>query len=183
MPASTALLLLVIRAYDVAGVASGDLDTAHREATRILRRAGVNVEWNVCPRTPSPGGPACAEPLQPTEVILRLVRAPAGRARADRDRLGFAYVDTGAGHGVLATVYADRVATMAAELGLDAGTLLGRAIAHEIGHLLIGTNRHQPRGLMRAEWSAAAFERRFADDWQFSVDDVARLTERLVAHH
>ncbi len=31
--------------------------------------------------------------------------------------------------------------------------ILGHAAAHEIGHLLLGSNSHSPQGLMRARWS------------------------------
>lgn len=31
-------------------------------------------------------------------------------------------------------------------------TLLGHVIAHEIGHLLLGTNAHSRMGIMRSQW-------------------------------
>jgi hypothetical protein len=34
----------------------------------------------------------------------------------------------------------------------ELSTLLGYAMAHELGHLLLGTNSHSPTGLMRADW-------------------------------
>ena len=33
------------------------------------------------------------------------------------------------------------------------GQILGHAVAHEIGHLLMGTNSHSSRGLMRGNWN------------------------------
>lgn len=52
------------------------------------------------------------------------------------------------------------------------GLVLGRAIAHEIGHYLLGTRDHAPRGLMRAQIDA----RDFSDlrDGRFFLDAVAR---------
>jgi len=32
------------------------------------------------------------------------------------------------------------------------GSLWGHVAAHETGHLLLGTNSHAPRGIMRAIW-------------------------------
>jgi hypothetical protein len=37
---------------------------------------------------------------------------------------------------------------------LTLGVLLGHGIAHEIGHLLLGTQRHSSSGLMQAHWDA-----------------------------
>ena len=65
-----------------------------------------------------------------------------------------AVVDVDAGVGSLATVYADRVRVMAQRAGVDNAELLGRAMAHEVGHLLLGTNGHAAHGLMRASWSS-----------------------------
>ncbi len=33
------------------------------------------------------------------------------------------------------------------------GLALGRAIMHEIGHLLVRTEVHSPRGIMRGDWN------------------------------
>jgi hypothetical protein len=49
-------------------------------------------------------------------------------------------------------VFYQRAAELAREGELELGTVLGHAIAHEIGHLLLGSNAHGPRGLMRAKW-------------------------------
>jgi hypothetical protein len=52
--------------------------------------------------------------------------------------------------------------------GVDGAILLARAIAHEIGHLLMGTTQHASNGLMRAVWSQAELRRKAAADWEFS---------------
>jgi hypothetical protein len=54
---------------------------------------------------------------------------------------------------------------LAAALRVDEGTLLGRAMTHEIGHLLLGTLDHSEGGLMRRHWS----ERGRDADWLFSA--------------
>jgi hypothetical protein len=50
------------------------------------------------------------------------------------------------------------------------GVILGRAVAHEIGHFVLGTSGHAGRGLMRARIDA----REFADlrEGAFEFDDV-----------
>ena len=88
-----------------------------------------------------------------------------GRPRVRRRSLGFVLVDVNERRGSLATVYSDRGAALSRRAGVDAAELLGRAIAHEIGHLLLGTDRHGSRGLMRASWSGADLRRNLATDW------------------
>ena len=41
-------------------------------------------------------------------------------------------------------------------------------MAHEIGHLLLGTNAHSGTGLMREIWTLAELTRNRAQDWIFS---------------
>jgi hypothetical protein len=77
----------------------------------------------------------------------------------------------------LVTIWADRVDKMARSAGADAGTLLGRAIAHEIGHVLLGTTRHASHGLMRAEWTDHELILNEPFDWMFGRAE-ARLLRR-----
>jgi hypothetical protein len=76
-------------------------------------------------------------------------------------------------------VYADRVAALAGGTDADRVSLLGLVIAHEIGHLLMGTNRHSTPGLMRAAWSHREVRENAAVDWQFSDED-AQTMRRLI---
>ena len=92
--------------------------------------------------------------------------------------LGEAFVDTGAGAGVLATIYADRVKLMAELSGTDAASLLGRAIAHELGHLLLATNAHSPSGLMRARWTPSDILGNQIADWVLTRKDAEEIRKR-----
>ena len=55
-------------------------------------------------------------------------------------------------------------------------TLVGRVSAHEIGHLLLGTNAHATHGLMRASWDVTRIDR---GDWDFTVEDATAIRRRL----
>src|SRR5688572_25603174 len=134
--------------------------------------------------------PQCATTPRPGEIVLRVVPAgspkePASAASAalrspvSHLPLGDAFVDLGTRSGVLATVYLDRVSVLAGPAGLDIATLLGHAIAHEIGHLLLGTNAHSTTGLMRAVWSREEVRRRRAADWTFTERDATAIRARL----
>jgi hypothetical protein len=83
------------------------------------------------------------------------------------------------GTGVLATVYVDRVLDLARHLDIDHRTLLGRTIAHEIGHLLLATNTHGTSGLMREVWSPEELLASRSDDWILHPFEVAAIRQRL----
>ena len=95
---------------------------------------------------------------------MRLLRSRLGEDY--RAPLGEAQVDTQARTGSIATVFADRVASTSNRAGANARGVLGRVIAHEIGHLLIGTNHHSARGLMRAIWTDLELRRSIGLEWR-----------------
>jgi hypothetical protein len=79
---------------------------------------------------------------------------------------------------VLATIYLDRVEWMAQQTGIDPRALLGWAIAHELGHLLMATSAHAANGLMRPIWLQSEIRRRHNADWTFRPTEIAAIRER-----
>ena len=161
---------LTVRLYNAFGASSQDILAAQRTAGRILQAAGVRANWRECWRDPGmarAGMRVCAETLHSTEVIVRIVTG-GSEARNGRMGLGYSLVVAPSGAATLATVFGDRVSEVARRVRVAPTTLLGRAIAHEVGHLLLGTDHHTSDGLMRAHWSDAAL-RDAADRWQFST--------------
>lgn len=94
---------------------------------------------------------------------------------------GDAFVDTGNDTAVLATIYADRVVGMARAAGVAFARLLGYAIAHELGHLLLASPAHATDGLMRPNWLDRELRRRDVRDWAFSSQDAATIRSRLAS--
>ena len=56
------------------------------------------------------------------------------------------------GIGCHADVFYAEVELIQQEAGLSAEAILGLVIAHELGHLLLGSNSHATTGIMRANW-------------------------------
>jgi hypothetical protein len=188
LPVSAAETLwteIVVRVYDTTGVPPDARRAALKIAASLVSSASIDVVMRTCTgsskRQPSPASrpDPCNSPLTPSEVALRIVFS--GDA-VDDDRstrpLGEALIDTKARTGVLATVYADRVNWMAARTGVDPDELLGRAIAHELGHLLMGTSTHGTTGLMRAVWSQSEMRRGETRDWAFEPQEIAAIKAR-----
>jgi hypothetical protein len=175
-PASGAELAwtgLNVRVYDNADVPKAALRAALETASQTLRPADVEVSWLTC--TSSSGG-RCTVPLGRGELMVRLVRSAQGSG--DDESLGTALVDPKTGTGVLATVYVDRVERLAHSSNGDLGMLLGRAMAHEIGHLLMGRAGHASHGLMRPRWTKAEVARNATIDWRFDRPDLDTIRAR-----
>jgi hypothetical protein len=168
-------LPIIIRTYDASGLPEGDRSAALATAGAILKDAGLTIARLACDDVKSGGADdPCFVPLRAYELSLRFVRLPSiGVGR--QVTLGYSLVETDARSGSLATVYVDRVTDLAAAARVDLATLLGRAIAHEIGHLLLGTTAHARVGVMRALWSPDAVRDSTARDWRFTPADADAL--------
>jgi hypothetical protein len=168
---------LAVRVFDITGVGSRDLEAALSEAGAHLEESGLTVSWNLC-SDPSRAAP-CDRPLGRDEIIVRLM----GSRGADAGivTMGFAQIDPAKPRSLLATVYWDRVLWVARNAGVNARPLLGRAIAHEIGHLLINTNSHANAGLMRATWSQAELRQNTPADWRFDEGEAHLMRASLEA--
>ena len=161
-----------VRVYRSPEVTSEVLRAALDVAGATFAAASVDVTWKVC----GPG--ECQTPPSSAERLVRLVRSPKGGS-PDTRCLGDALIDSQKGIGVLATVYVDRVLDLVRRLDIDHPTLLGRTIAHEIGHLLLATNTHGSSGLMRELWSPDELLASRADDWALRPGEVAAIRQRL----
>jgi hypothetical protein len=174
--AVTAWTAVVVRVYDANGVIAATNRQALDQARKVLEAASIDVLWRMCPASPS-----CDAPMPPGELAIRIVRTPVPPHYRGTLPLGDAMIDTRAGAGVLATLYVDRVEWLAHQSGTDSRALLGNAIAHELGHLLLATTTHGPVGLMRAYWSQAEVRRGQPRDWSFAPTELAAMRRRVEA--
>ena len=168
----TATMRVPVRIYNaVSDFSADDQQIALAVAGKALSSASVDVAWTIC----EPG--ACRTPA-PAALMVRVVQSPDG-GQGDSRFLGHALIDSRTRTGVLATVFIDRTRRVAGDLGLDHRVLLGHAIAHELGHLLLATPTHGNAGLMREVWSRDELLGTHRDDWIFDPSDAAAIRRRL----
>ena len=163
-----------VRIYNTAGVPDETRRAALALASRALGASRISVGWFECGI-----GDSCGTPPAVGELMVRLLRSPRTMTATAPFVLGEASIDTTARAGVLASIYVDRVELMAGLAEIDPASLLGRAIAHEVGHLLLASNAHGTRGLMRARWSPDDLRRNDALDWVLTDEDAAAIRRRL----
>ena len=163
-------LRITVAVVGSAHVAAGTLGRAEREASRILEGAGLSATW-LETDVNSPID------LPPDAIVLR-IEAHAG-PKHDPKAIGVALAPE-LGDGVYATIFFDRVRQRAADAGLNVGSVLGHAIAHEIGHLLLGTNSHSGSGLMSAVWTASELRSLEKGQLNFVPDEAAKMHGEVV---
>jgi hypothetical protein len=161
---------LVVRVYDMATTNARARAAALRAAGQAIASADLSVHWRDCSR----GGAAhpCRTVRNTNELVVRIMPTSAS---GDAAELGEASIDSSGRAGVIATVYYDVVQRVSTRTGLDTEALLGRAIAHEIGHLLLRVPGHGPSGLMRPLWTDDELARNRPGDWVFSDGERRQL--------
>lgn len=178
-PAGAPPVSIVIRVVDNFGIPAASILRSETEAQAILQRVGLDVSWVDCSQHSEAEVADCQRPLGRDELIVRLV---ASRAKPGSRSvvMGYSVVDPTARHACFATVSVDRVESVASAAGVDAGPLLGRAIAHEVGHLLLNTTRHSAAGLMRALWTRVELQRDESADWQFGQGEAQLMRAAVI---
>ena len=173
---------ITVRVYNYAGVTSGTLLKAEEEGARIFRKAGVEATWIDCAASHSPEEqvPPCQISLGAIAVNLKILPpSMAARVESSREELGFALVSARAGSASDAWVFYQRVEDAAASGVASASQILAYAMAHEIGHLLLGPDHHSPEGVMCARWNRKTLEDLGQGQMLFSRDQ-ARLIRNQV---
>ena len=181
--ARTAAIILdsiTIRVYDSAGVTPSVRSAALKTAGAILSRADLDPTWIVCTPPTRDGRPQAACDAAPAshELVVRLTHSSPTGEDGNSRAFGYSLIDATTATGTLSTVFVDRVDWLASTGKAGRALVLGRAIAHEIGHQLLGSNAHTPKGLMRETWTAEELTRNRPEDWQFSTSQRAALHAR-----
>jgi len=77
----------------------------------------------------------------------------------DEDVLGRSAPGSPDNPGVYARVFYAHIQGKAEREGVTPAALLGLAVAHEFGHLLLGPRAHSAEGIMHANWSHRDMQR------------------------
>jgi len=152
---------------------------AQLRASSVLENAGVEVEWLSCrPKNKtdfSPATPECSTFAWPEHLSVRIVRR--GTSVGD-NVFGMSFLD-GSGEGVYASIYYGNMIDSKAYSGLSDADLLGYAIVHEVGHLLLGPHSHSPNGVMQAKWQKSTFVAASQGRLLFSESQANLIRDRL----
>jgi hypothetical protein len=173
---------ITLRVYNYMHLAPAVLAGSEEITTAIFKQAGVEVAWVDCPLSPAQfeGYPACQEELGTRDFALRILARSAAAKLFTRDEpLGFAPRCHEDQRGCVLNIFYYRVDDLATQGRARSERILGHAIAHEVGHLLLGLNAHSPAGIMRGIWSRDDLERMAWTYLLFTPDQCKRMHTNL----
>jgi len=165
-------LTLTIEVDNWAKVSPATLQKGQAVAGQIFAEAGVTLRWVDCP---------CEQPRpDATTRSLRIIPKLFGLTMSAfrSDHLGFAAVTEEGG--VLATVFYDRIESLGK--GGDISSLLGLATAHELGHLLLGSNAHTDEGIMQPHWTRKLLRQAHRSHFRFTAKQLDTIRGRVSSY-
>lgn len=172
--ACTAAAQITVQVHNTAAVSASVLRRAEFEADRILETAGVEVAWQNCPNS-STVGASCLFADNPAVFVLHIV----SRGKTSRDSVfGEAFLGEG-GVGKYCDIFFDPMLQAFQDSGTDVADLLGAVAAHELGHLLLGSDAHSQIGIMQAVWQKESLRAIQMGTFQFTPNQAARMRSRL----
>jgi hypothetical protein len=170
---------VAISVHNDAGISAGTLRGAEMEASRVFRQSGIEAKWLNCP-LPADGqeDPAqCRTAEFPAHLQLRIARRSRNLSEIT---FGISYLSAD-GSGCYANLFYERIEEMHERNRVNLASLLGDVAAHEIGHLLLGTNSHAENGIMRAHWEREELASISAGTLFFSEAESRQMKNKLAA--
>jgi hypothetical protein len=169
---------LTVSVFNDAGVEPSVWLQAEGRATEIMRRSGISLTWLDCgsPATRMPD-PNCSAISYPTHLSVRVVPKI---SPVKGHIFGQTFQDA-AGEGNYALVYYPSIKAFRPTTAVPAGELLGCVVAHELGHLLLGTASHSSTGLMSAVWQDPELRQVVRGNLLFTGDEGEHLRFRFAA--
>jgi len=158
---------ITVHLYNNAGVSRTELHAAESAAGWMLEKAGIAVRWQECDGL-------CAQPSDPLLFVVSVNRQDPPQQTGDA--LGFALLKNRGNHA--AALYHRISAVVARDAAYRDSVLLGAVIAHELGHLLLGHNRHG-EGVMKASWQRRDFESMRQRRLRFTEEEAGQMRDSL----
>jgi len=152
LPLAASAQVLNVTVLDYADVPAATMSDAQEVFTAIYRKTGGRVVWRVETRVWQPGERVRLADV-PGDIVLRICSEEMAKGLTRRESL-MGYVQPVAENELarVATVFYHRVEELKGATGSATSQVLGAALAHELGHLLLGKGAHSRAGIMRCPW-------------------------------
>lgn len=149
--------VITVGIYNYAAIGQPDLRQAESQSAALFAMAGVRIVWAEQPVKPAPAWSLADNPAADFSVrILRTSANKQAKQASGVDIMGESIIPTGVmgpTRGGIANIYYNLVKEVTSGWDLPTGVILGEAIAHELGHLMLGS-QHSQRGIMKILWTS-----------------------------
>jgi hypothetical protein len=165
-----------VKVYDYADLKPELLHKVVALTQQILAGTGLSVQVQLCR-----GGLAVSCEGQNGLVRSLTVRLVAGGSKTKDSVLRAPLGQSMADHqgGTYASIFMERIQDAAAEANVPRDTVLVYAIAHEVGHLLLGDDAHTPRGIMKGNWNRKDYEAMNQNQFHFIAGQAHQFATRF----
>lgn len=174
--AATSISEITISVHDYADVPPFRLAAAEASARRIFGLAGVKTEWLSCSPKLEESEPADCSTVDATHLVLKILSGKTtANVRYRDDVLGNVLLTDDA-VSYFAYAFFDHIEMLEQRLN---SPVLGYVLAHEIGHLLLGSNTHSVSGIMSPHWNGPELLRISEGNLFFLPNECQKLRKRL----
>jgi hypothetical protein len=165
-----ATFLITIRVSDLVGIHR--LAAAEKVAAGIFKHAGIRTRWLSCPLS-------CEEPWGPADFAFRINYRAEARKNGVPDAVGYAFPF---GEWSYASISYELIQELAKAFSgrPSLAEILGHVMAHEIGHLVLRSERHSQVGIMRAKWNVQDWENAAQGHLNFTPQDADSLRNEVL---
>lgn len=164
-----------VQVYDYANLEPPTLRHFLSLTQAILFETGVSVQVNLCQGN---GAVPCKSEVDAPKTLMITILAGDARHRSNSRRPALGQSAADANGGTFASVFLAPIRDQAAAANIPWIIVLSYATAHEIGHLLLGTQAHTPRGLMKASWDRSDYVAMFQNQCHFTHEQALLLARR-----
>ena len=168
---------ITVRVYNYANLESYRLERTERRVSEILLKAGFEIDWLHCARCEAERSqyPNCTSELGPTDLILKIMpRIDMGKNGLKKEAFGLT-----AGRNIM--ISTERLYDIAQNSEQTCDRILGLAVAHEIGHALLGRNSHSNQGIMCPRWNSNDLQLESRHSAGFTEEQIDRMHRNWIA--
>jgi hypothetical protein len=168
---------IAVLVYNYAAVPAFAMSRVREKVNRLYRDAGVEIEW----LDPSASRCSVGETSNPShpftvQILIRSMRGFRGPSTL-QSVMGEALPPDE--NGGMLFLYYDQVVRVARQYNRPLADILGLAIAHEMGHLLLPVHAHSSTGIMRADWDGDDIRRGVVGSLVFTSAEAALIRARV----
>lgn len=164
-----------VQVYDYANLEAPTLRHFLSLTQDILSDTGISVQVNLCQ---GKDAITCKSAADPPRTLMITILAGDARHRSNSRRPALGQSSADGNGGTFASVFLAPIRDQATAADIPWIIVLSYATAHEIGHLLLGTQAHTPRGLMKASWDRSDYVDMFQKQCHFTPEQALLLARK-----